>query len=52
MKTKMKTWARVLLVCMVLSLFCAKSYSAETKKCRTERDQIELNILTKGTLLR
>ena len=59
MKTKMKTWTRVLLVCMTMSLFCVNVHSADDKKasdkkasdkevkkeCRTTMDNIELNIL-------
>ena len=56
MKTKMKTWTRVLLVCMTMSLFCVNGHSAEakkeTKECRTTMDTMELNILLKNGKLK
>ena len=44
MRTKMKIWARVLLVCMTMSLFCVNAHSI-TDAQRMKNDPIELNIL-------
>ena len=67
MKTKVKIWTRVLLVCVTMSLFCVNVHSAEKKtaekkkvekeekKCDcggTELDRIELNVLTTSSRLK
>lgn len=51
MKTKMKLWTRVLLVCITLSLFCVNAHSI-TNAQRMKPDQIELNILIKNEKLK
>jgi len=51
MKTKMKTWTRVLLVCMTMSLFCVNVHSIEKPKA-LQMDCFELNILTTNKLLK
>ena len=48
MKAKMKTWTRVLFVCITMSLFCVNAHP-ENKRTDAERlkyDVMELNILT------
>jgi len=51
MKTKMKTWTRVLLVCITMSLFCVKAHSI-TDAQRQQLDPIELNALIKNAKLK
>jgi len=51
MKTKMKTWTRVLLVCITMSLFCVNAHSI-TDAQRLKYDPIELNALIKNAKLK
>jgi len=51
MKTKTKTWAPTLSVCMIMSLFCVNAHSV-VKECGIKVDSIEKNILITNGLLK
>jgi len=41
MKTKIKIWSRVLLVCMIMSLSCVNAHSADENKVIIEKETTE-----------